>query len=246
EPHAAVAVVVEQIELGVEEQATADAAAGDAEIELGRRPEAGIEDQLCRVRTVAVVARGRVIVNEEAVEEQERVAEAAVREISHTSRSVAEGKVDIQRGLEIDRDAERPEDREERRELAVKLERRHVIGQQRHVLTHQQTENAGGVIQDVELERLSSFAVDTGRTRCLLKPAQDLASDACDFVQDSRGKIPQQIPNGAARLEQTAGLTYSELSGAKIQGGELRGVGGQRGVECIQRILDRLSVLGLV
>src|SRR5262249_23175113 len=82
EPHLAIAVVVEQVEVGVEEQAAADAATRDAEVELGRRPQAGIENQLRRILAVARIAGRRVIVNEETIEQQERVAEFAVGEIA--------------------------------------------------------------------------------------------------------------------------------------------------------------------
>src|SRR5262249_17769729 len=176
EPHLAIAVVIEQIELRVEEQAAADATAGNAEIELGRRPQAGIENQLRRILAVARIAGRRVIVNEETIEQQERIAEAAIGEIAYAAGIVTEGKVDIERGIEIDRHAERHEDREERRELALKLKRRHVIGQERDVVAHQQPEDAGWVLQDVELERLG-IGTDTVR---LGKVGQDVASNAGD------------------------------------------------------------------
>ena len=85
DPHLAVVVGVVQVEVDLGEQATAHATARDAEVQLGRCPEADIELQFGNV-----VALRIQVADVQAVEQQLRIVEVAGRELGDAEGVVAE------------------------------------------------------------------------------------------------------------------------------------------------------------
>ena len=120
--HLSVAVGVEQIEVDVDAHAAAHAAAGDAQIELGRSAEPAVELDLGNVRGTAVV-----VVHIEAVHEIERIAVVVGRELADAQGVVTESELDVGADVDADAGADGPHDREELAPFEVELKRSHRV-----------------------------------------------------------------------------------------------------------------------
>ena len=156
QPNLAVVVRVVQVEVDLGEDAAADAGLGHHQVDFRGRGDAAGQRDFGHVD----LARGVHVIDEEAVEQQFRAAEAAVGEFDQALRVVAEGEVDVRREPPFDRGPERPPDREERRVAELELERARIDPHQRDVgLAHQQTEDLSRVLQDRERKHVAEALV---------------------------------------------------------------------------------------
>src|SRR5262249_57595397 len=113
------------------------------EVERGRRRQARVEGEVILGRAVRVD-----VVDEEAVEQKERVFEAALGEFLDAQGVVAEVEVDVHGEIGIDRHAQGAQDREKGAEVRLEVKGRQVQLEQHRVLAQEHAENLTGIVQD--------------------------------------------------------------------------------------------------
>ena len=204
--HLAVVVRVVQVEVDFGEDAAADPGLGHHQVDFRRRRDAAGQRDFGNVD----LARGVHVVDEEAVEQQFRTAEAAVGEFDQALRVVAEREVDVGGQAPFDGSTERAPDGKEHRVAELELERPRIDAHQRDVgLAHQQAEDLARILEDRERDHLAEALVAqaAGEARCLgsARPGRVEPVERAVEVETGRVDRIEGRAEVAERVRQVAG-----------------------------------------
>ncbi len=141
-------VRVKQVEIDFRKDTAANSCPCHNQIEFRRRPEAAGKNQLGHVVTFSGGSIG--VTDIKSLQKQQWITEVASDKLLYAKSVVTEGKVDDNAEFGIDGNAERSENREKRRILEFKRQRRHVIGYQNCRCTHQQAKDLRGIFNNRE------------------------------------------------------------------------------------------------
>ena len=156
-----VVVVVVQVEADRCEQSPADAAAGDTQVQFGRRLDPSEQGQFRSVRALAGRIQ-RIVADVEAIEDVDHV--KGTREVEEPLRVVADRQVNGDTERSAQPCPQRSENREEHAVLEIECEPRHVVPDEDDVLfAEQQLEGRHRVVE----QREGECAVACLNSRCL-------------------------------------------------------------------------------
>ena len=149
EPHAPIVVRVVQVHLDAGKETATDARRRDIKINASERLDASGQHDFGNIRSGAVRLGG--VADVQPVQQIGRV--VRIQELLQPGSVIAERKINLRSNRAAEEQAERPDDRDDRRHVVVaKLQGRHVVGQQVQRLAEEQAERLARALDDREGE----------------------------------------------------------------------------------------------